>query len=98
MARQAAVSVENNFSRGLITEASGLNFPENACTETYNCEFNLDGSVNRRLGFDFEANYETKTINRTNSVVRPYLWKNVAGNGDVTLLVVQVGLTIYFYE
>jgi hypothetical protein len=98
MARQPAMQVENNFSKGLITEATGLNFPENACTETYNCIFNIDGSVKRRKGFDFEIDYSTKNINRANAVINTYLWKNVAGNGDVTLLVVQVGNTLYFYE
>lgn len=98
MARQSGIIVENNFTGGLITQASGLNFPENACTETYNCEFSLDGSVQRRLGIDFENNYATKSIDRANSVVSSYVWKNVGGNGDITLVVLQVGATIYFYK
>lgn len=98
MPRQAATSVENNFKNGLITEASGLNFPESACTETYDCVFNFDGSVQRRLGIDYEAGSTTKTIDRDDRVVASYLWKNVAGNGDITLLVVQVGATLYFYK
>lgn len=98
MPQQAAVAIENNFTAGLITEATGLNFPENSCTETFNCEFALDGSVNRRLGFDFEADYQFKSIDRANKAVTSYLWKNVSGNGDWTIFVLQVGLTIYFYE
>lgn len=98
MPRQAGTAIENNFKNGLITQATGLNFPENACTETQNCIFNFDGSVDRRLGFDFEDNFATKTINRTNSVVTTYLWKNVSGNGDINLVVVQVGATLYFYN
>lgn len=97
MPRQTGMVVENNFRNGLITEASGLNFPENACTETWNCEFELDGSVRRRLGFEFENNHAEKTINRANQVVTSYLWKNVAGDGSFTLLVVQIGMTLYFY-
>lgn len=98
MARASAVAVENNFSRGLITEATGINFPENACKETYDCVFSIDGSVERRFGFDFEASNSTKTIDRTNSVVVSYLWRNVSGDGNVTLLVVQVGSVVYFYR
>lgn len=98
MPRNVAASVENNFIRGLITEASGLNFPENACTDTYDCNFELTGDVSRRNGFDFETNYATKTIDRTGGVVVTYLWKDVAGNGNLTLLVVQVGETLYFYD
>jgi hypothetical protein len=98
MPRSSAIAVENNFSKGLITEASGMNFPENACTDTDNCVFQFDGSVTRRKGFDFEDDFTTKNVDRSNSVVKTYLWKNVAGNGDVTLLVVQIGNTLYFYK
>jgi hypothetical protein len=98
MAQQPSFNVENNFSGGLITTATGLNFPPNACTETYNCEFDWDGAVTRRLGFDFETGYETKDIQRSAQAITSYLWKNVAGNGDISLAVLQVGLTVYFYK
>jgi hypothetical protein len=39
------VFVENSFINGLITEATGLNFPEKAVTETSDCIFDIDGSV-----------------------------------------------------
>lgn len=98
MPRQSGFVVENNFSGGLVTQATGLNFPENACTETYNCEFSLDGSVQRRRGIDLETAYSTKNIDRANSAINSYVWRNVGGNGDVTLVVMQVGATIYFYR
>lgn len=98
MPRQTGQMIENDFRKGLITEATALNFPPNAVTETYNCEFEWDGSIRRRLGFDFETGFDTKTINRTEVVVNTYLWKNVSGNGDVSLQVVQVGDKIYFYR
>ena len=98
MPRQAAFAVENNFKNGLITEATGLNFPENACTETYDCIFSVDGSVYRRPGFDFELGNSTKNINRTDAAISSYLWRNVAGDGDLSLFVVQVGATVYFYK
>ena len=98
MPRASGISVENSFIGGLFTESTGLNFPENACTDTLNCKFNKDGSVERRQGLDFENNYSTKAINRSNVAVNTYLWRNVAGNGDFSVLVVQVGNTIYFYK
>lgn len=98
MPRQTAVAVENDFRKGLFTEGTALNFPPNAVIDTYNCEFNIDASVRRRLGFDFESDYETKAINRANVVVNTYLWKNVSGDGDISLLVVQVGNIVYFYK
>ena len=98
MARQGAFTVENSFINGLVTEASGLNFPEAAVTDVLNCEFNIDGSINSRNAIDFEENFSTKTINRSSKVITSYLWKNVSGNGDVSVIVVQIGNTLYFYE
>ena len=98
MPLQTAFAVENNFSKGLITEASGLNFPENACTETWNCEFGFTGASTRRLGFEFEDNYSLKTIDRSNKVIKTYLWRNVSGDGSLTLTVLQIGSTLYFYK
>jgi len=98
MPRQVAVAVENNFRNGLVTQATGLNFPENACTDTINCIFNFDGSVSRRPGLDFEDDFTTKSIDRNNAVVSAYFWKNVAGTGTVSVVVQQVGNKLYFYE
>lgn len=98
MPRQSAVSVDNNFKQGLITEASGLNFPENACTDTFNCEFEITGEVNRRLGIDFEVNFQTKTIARSSSAIVTYLWKNPNGESSLNLLAAQIGSTLYFWD
>ena len=98
MPQKAASLVENSFINGLVTEATGMNFPDKAVTETYDCEFDIDGSVYRRTAIDFEEDFTTKTIDRSQSVIKTYLWQNVAGNGNVTVAVVQVGDTLYFYE
>jgi hypothetical protein len=98
MAQKNAVLVENSFVNGLVTEATGLNFPDKAVTETYDCEFDIDGSVYRRTAIDLEENYITKTIDRNASAIKTYLWQNVAGDGNVTVAVVQVKNLLYFYE
>lgn len=98
MPQQAAVAVENNFINGVITEATGFNFPEKACTESYDCVFDIDGSVYRREGFDLETNFQTKTIDRASKAIKTYLWQNVAGDGSATVAVVQIGNKLYFYE
>lgn len=98
MPRAVASSIENSFTGGLITEATGLNFPENACTAIDNCTIDFTGLVERRLGLDFETNFNTKTINRAGVVVTGFLWRNVAGDGTVYLYVLQVGGTLYFYN
>lgn len=98
MPRQKAVSVENNFTKGLITEATGLKFPENACTETYNCVFNHRGDVERRLGFEYEEDKVNTTMTLDNNAVSTFVWKNVAEEGDLTFTVVQNGNTLHFYQ
>ena len=98
MPRSAAVFVENNFSRGVITEATGLNFPENACTSSSNMYFEWTGRMYRRPGIDFENNYVGTAIARAQTAISTFLWKNVAGNGNTTLFVMQCGATIYFWD
>src|SRR5690349_21110166 len=98
MPRPQGITVENDFRKGLFTEASALNFPPNAVIDTDNCEFLLDGSVTRRLGLDFESGAEFKLINRDGLAVSTYLWKNVSGDGDISIVVVQVGYILYFYR
>lgn len=98
MPRQANVSVEYNFSQGLITQATGLNFPENACTETFNCIFEETGPVKRRPQFDFENFHTTQTIDRTNNAISTFQWRSIAEEGDFSVTVVQVGMTLYFYD
>ncbi len=98
MPRQPQVQVENTLSRGLITEVSGLNFPENACTDVLNCKIDNRGIVSRRNGIDYEAGNSTFTSTRSNSAITTYIWKAPAGDGTVTFIVVQIGSTIYFYE
>lgn len=91
-------AVENTFSNGYVTEASVLNFPERAFTDGSNCVINNNGSASRRNRFDLELDYVTKTIARADKAISSYVWENVNGEGDVTLLVKQVGATLYFYE
>lgn len=98
MPQQLASSVENNFTKGLITESTGLNFPENAATDCDNVDFTLIGDVLRRGGINYENNFTTATIDRTNSGISSYKWNNVGGDGSTQFVVVQVGGTVHFYN
>ena len=97
MSRQLSVAVENNFSKGLITEATALNFPESACTETFDCVFHRTGEVTRRLGIDLEDAFDSFENDFTGKAVTEYLWESVGQNGDVVMFVLQVGTTISFF-
>ncbi len=98
MPQQVSQSIENMFTGGLKTEYTGMNFPEHAATDTDNCVYSLVGNVNRRLGFDYEANYSTTAITRTNKAMATYKWNNVGGDSTTQLIVTQVGSTLYFYK
>jgi hypothetical protein len=93
-----AISLENNFVQGLRTEFTGLNFPENAATETFNCYYDRKGNVRRRLGFDYEANYTLTDIDRDELAISTYKWDNAGGDGTVEILVLQVGSGLGFYR
>ena len=99
MPRSAGIAVENNFSRGLVTEATGLTFPENACTETFDCVFRKIGEVRRRKGFEYESSYSlfTLTAARSESAISSFLWTGAGGDGNSSFVCLQVGRYIYFY-
>jgi len=98
MPQKLAQSVENNFTKGLITEATALNFPENAVTDADNCEFTYIGEVVRRLGIDYEENYATNAISTAGKAINTYRWTNAGGDGITQILVVQAGVLLHFFN
>lgn len=98
MARSLGTAVENNFTGGLVTEATSLNFPENAVTDTDNCVFDKTGSVHRRPGIAVEDDNVWVNVPRSDSVVNSYLWRNAGGNGDLVITVVQSANNLYFFR
>lgn len=98
MPRSVATVVENNFINGLITEATALNFPENACTTTWNCIHDQTGGVSRRKGFEFEDSYTELTNNRDSKAINTFLWQAATGSGDYNFVVTQIGGSLYFYR
>lgn len=98
MPRSHGIVVQNKFIKGLFTESTALNFPEDACTETFNCIFSRLGNVTRRLGIDLETNKVTTNQDLTGAAKVTYLWKNVGGDGDIFFTVVQIGNTLHFYR
>jgi hypothetical protein len=91
------VTVDNNFIGGRVTQATGLNFPENACSDELNCIFNERGFVYRRPSFDFEQNFATNTVETGNVAITTYLWRNASDDANTNLIVKQIGGTLYFY-
>lgn len=98
MTRTAATNVENNFVKGLITEATGMNFPENAASDTFDCVFRPIGAVQRRPGFQPEVGGVYQSVTDDTDAVYEFVWYNVANIGNLTFVVQQVGLMLYFFE
>lgn len=97
MARKAAVKVVNNFSKGLITEATGFNFPEDAATDALNVVFTDNGEVEKRKGFNYEDNFQFFSTSTDSKSIKEFLWENASGNVQFNFVVVQVGAILHFY-
>lgn len=91
-------AVQNTFTKGLLTEYTGLNFPENAATSAINTEFTLIGNVNRRLGINYEFNKTFNSVMRGNQAITSYKWNNAGGDGLTQIVVEQIGGILYFYN
>lgn len=110
MPRSAATSVENNFSRGLITEATAMNYPENSVVETDNCVYLKNGTVLRRNGVDFEDNNATYTFEElgvlsdsltpdyNDVAIKEFEWVTLNDGANKSFLVSQIGDVLRFFE
>lgn len=103
MARQASSLEVNSFIKGLITEASPLTFPENASLDEDNFVLLRDGSRRRRLGMDFEEDYQSVNTGVTSPssgdlAFSTYNWENAGGFPGRELLVVQAGANIRVFD
>lgn len=103
MARQKQPVEVNTFVRGLITEASPLTFPDNASLDEDNFVLKRDGSRERRLGMDYETNYQKINTGITNIesgelALSTFTWKNAGGISSKNIVVVQTGQRLDFFD
>lgn len=103
MGRQTNAVEFNNFVGGLITEATPLNFPDNASLDEDNFVLNINGSRQRRLGMDFEDGHVDVTTTVTPPVdgevtITSTKWKNAGGDPLKNLIVVQIGNEIKIFD
>lgn len=101
--KQAQRAEINSFVQGLITEASPLNFPENASADEENFVLNRDGSRERRLGMDLENNHEWLDSGITKEDIdkfgfNTFNWTEVEGEVETEFLVVQFDNRLYFFD
>jgi hypothetical protein len=96
MPKQSAKVEFNNFTQGFITEASPLNFPQNATSDEQNFEISRKGLRQRRNGIDFETDHFLRE-----AVLASYStfnWNSAGGNPTVNFLVVHLGNNLYIFD
>lgn len=97
MPRNVGVSIENAFNRGLITEVTGVNSPENSVTETMNVTYDRRGRAVKRGAFVFEDEYQLNSVG-TAAVHTEYIWRTISSNVGQDFVVIQVGARLHFFS
>lgn len=99
MTQQSTSKNYFTFVRGIITEAGPLTFPENAALDMENIVLNREGSLQRRLGMDFEEDFVLRTATvLPDDAVACFLWENAANDVDNQFAVVQAGRHLFVFD
>lgn len=96
MARNAGISVENQFTKGLITEVSGVNSPENSVTESLNVIYDRKGRAIKRKGLDYEFDHSFNAVSGVNLRAKTEFVWDTAQSGS--FIVVQNGRYVSFFS
>jgi hypothetical protein len=93
----------NSFVKGLVTEASELTFPEGALVDGENFVLKRDGSLERRLGIDYENLYtkvstglSTQQIEEGRSAF--YRWNSPSGDSSLSIGVIRIYNRFWFVD
>ena len=103
MAAQGAIKDSFTFVGGLYTEGGYFVTPDNTWKEGVNIVPDVDGSISRRTGLDYEDSYTlyASTLSEDTKKYAAYtvgLWATVGGNSALNFFVAQLGTTLHFYE
>ena len=103
MVKPVAKAEISSFVKGLITEASPLNFPPDATIDEENYNLNRDGSRDRRLGIDFEADHTLRSTGFTATSLKDvahstYKWIGAGNNTENEFIVVQFGARVDIFD
>lgn len=99
MGQQRLEKPTYTFTKGIITDAPVLMFPEDASVDEQNFELMIDGSRRRRKGLALEANgVAVPFVTSTTDAINTFKWANVSSVPDTDLIVIQVGSTLYMFR
>ena len=103
MAAQAAVKDAFTFVGGLVTEGGYFITPENSYKEGVNVIPQIDGTIERRNGLDYENEYAlyAAAISSDSKNLWAFTtgtWSTVAGSGNRDFIVAQLGRYLHFYN
>jgi hypothetical protein len=103
MPKKSVKSEFKNFSQGLITEATPINFPPNAAQEIQNFILNRDGSLQRRPGINSEPGGVMMSTglsaeNMSYAPFHTYTWYNVNGESGRSFVCVTYADYVHFYD
>lgn len=103
MAAQASVKDAFTFVGGLVTEGGYFITPENSYKEGVNVVPQMDGTIERRNGLDYEDEYALYAagISSDNKDLWAFTtgtWSTVAGSGNRDFIVAQLGRYLHFYN
>lgn len=99
----ATEKIYRSFTKGIITEASPLTFPENASIDEDNFVLNRNGSRSRRLGAEYETGYTLTDTGLAESVIQAsrqsaHLWPTPGGDTSRSIGVVRVYNKLWFMD
>jgi len=98
MAQTLNSRVVNDFTGGLITEASQLKFPPNSSIDELNMDISVKGTRRRRRGLDYEADHQNSSFKSAQThALNTYVWKDAGEVKCLDFLVLHVGNELKFY-
>jgi hypothetical protein len=93
----------NSFVKGLVTEASELTFPEGALVDGENFVLKRDGSLERRLGIDYENLYTKVSTGLSEAQIEEgrsafYRWNSPSGDSSLNIGVIRIYNRFWFVD
>lgn len=103
MAKTGVTKRYFNFIGGKHSDGSALVAPENTARTMVNCDLATSGKISRRLGLDFEANFQDAITDIGSgtlelAAVGMYEWFNVDESSNATFLVIRIGFDLHFFD